>query len=150
MNERLRALYEEDLADARTFRGAEAFLASQARRGWVEPLLAAGALETADDYFHASFVFQHGERLEHWAQAHLLARTAAEQPPCEPQAYVILRGAQGLGAIGGDQARRLVELRPEEIVPAPADDRTVVAGVAALGEGRLLRIIAADRLWSGA
>jgi chemotaxis signal transduction protein len=79
-----------------------------------------------------------------------LARTAAEQPPCEPQAYVILRGAQGLGAIGVDQARRLVELRPEEIVPAPADDRTVVAGVAALGEGRLLRIIAADRLWSGA
>lgn len=79
MNDLLRALYEEDLDDARTFRGAEAFLASQARRGQVEPLLAAGALETAEDYFHASLLYQHGEYLEHWAQAHLLARTAAER-----------------------------------------------------------------------
>lgn len=79
MNEWLRALYEEDRDDARTFRGAEAFLASQARRGLIAPLVAAGGLVTAEDYYHASFLYQHGERLEHWAQAHLLARTAADR-----------------------------------------------------------------------
>lgn len=52
-NDELRALCEEDLADARTFRGDEAFLASQARRGRVEALVAAGALHTAEDYYHA-------------------------------------------------------------------------------------------------
>lgn len=77
MNDELRALCEEDLADARTFRGDEAFLASQARRGRVEALVAAGALHTAEDYYHASRVFQHGERLEHWWRAHELARAAA-------------------------------------------------------------------------
>jgi hypothetical protein len=78
LNDNLRALYEEDLADARTFRGDEPFIASQARRGRVEPIVAAGGLRDADDFFHAALLFQHGERLEHWAQAHLLARTAAD------------------------------------------------------------------------
>jgi hypothetical protein len=79
MNNELRALYEEDRQDAQTFRGEESFVASQARRSRVEALLAAGAVQVAEDFFHASFIFQHGERLEHWAQAHLLARTAAER-----------------------------------------------------------------------
>src|SRR5688500_3652301 len=78
MNEKLRALYEEDIADARTFRGEEAFLASQARRGPVEAIVDSEGLHTAEDYFHATFIYQHGERLEHWAHAHLLARTAAD------------------------------------------------------------------------
>jgi hypothetical protein len=78
VNEALRALYEEDLADARTFRGDEPFIASQARRGRIEPLVAAGELRDAEDFYHAARIFQHGERLEHWAQAHLLAHTAAD------------------------------------------------------------------------
>lgn len=77
MNSELRALYEEDKHDAQTFRDDEAFIASQARRIFVEELLRSGQVQTAEDYFHAAFIFQHGERLEHWAQAHLLARTAA-------------------------------------------------------------------------
>lgn len=76
-NEELRALCAEDLDDARTFRGDEAFVASQARRGRVEELIAAGALATAADYYHAARVLQHGERLAHWWRAHELARTAA-------------------------------------------------------------------------
>jgi hypothetical protein len=78
MNEELRILFDEDIADARTFHGEEAFLASQARRRRVEQILDAGGVQTADDYLHATFIFQHGERLEHWAQAHLLAHTAAD------------------------------------------------------------------------
>ncbi len=78
MNDELRALYEEDIADARTFAGEEALLASQARRARAAALLGAGAVRDADDFLHATFLFQHGERLEHWAMAHLLARTAAD------------------------------------------------------------------------
>src|SRR5690242_4678221 len=91
-NAELHALFEEDRADAQHFRGAEAFLASQARRGRVETLLAAGQVRAADDYFHAAFIFQHGERLEHWAQAHLLARTAAERG--QPRARYLAAAAQ--------------------------------------------------------
>ena len=79
MNDELRAFYEEDRLDAQTWRGEESYVAGQARRSRVEALLAGGAVQAADDFFHASFIFQHGERLEHWAQAHLLARTAAER-----------------------------------------------------------------------
>lgn len=75
-NDELRALFEEDQDDARTFRGDEAFVASQARRGQVEALVAAGALRTAADHYHAARLFQHGERLEHWWRAHELARAA--------------------------------------------------------------------------
>src|SRR5215212_137996 len=78
MNEELRALFEEDRGDARAFRGDEAFIASQGRRVRVAGLLDGGAVQTAEDFYHAGFIFQHGERLEHWAQAHLLARTAAD------------------------------------------------------------------------
>ncbi|MEZ4671366.1 MAG: hypothetical protein R3E39_25980 [Anaerolineae bacterium] len=78
MNHTLRDLYEEDKRDAQTYRGDEAFIASQARRAYVEELLRSGQLQSADDYYHAAFIFQHGERLEHWAQAYLLARTAAD------------------------------------------------------------------------
>src|SRR4051794_30833191 len=78
MNEELAALFEEDRADAQTFQGEEAFLASQARRFHVEQMLVQGKVSSAEDFFHACFIFQHGERLEHWAQAHLLARTAAD------------------------------------------------------------------------
>ncbi len=78
MNQELARLFEEDRSDARTFRGVEAFIASQGRRSRVEALLKTGKLQTAEDYFHAAFVFQHGDSLEYWAQAHLLARTAAD------------------------------------------------------------------------
>lgn len=78
MNEELHALYDEDLADARTFHGEESFLASQGRRQRASKILEAGGVRVAEDFLHATFIFQHGERLEHWAQAHLLARTAAD------------------------------------------------------------------------
>ena len=74
----------------------------------------------------------------------------APVPVPEPQAYIIIRDAGGLGAIGVEQAKQLVRLHPSEIVPAPAGEPGAVAGVVARPEGGLLRIIAAERLWSAA
>ncbi len=74
----LHALYTEDQAECRQWRGAEVFLASQARRARAEALIAAGALHTAADYWHAARLLQHGEALAHWWQGHLLALAAAD------------------------------------------------------------------------
>jgi chemotaxis signal transduction protein len=72
----------------------------------------------------------------------------------EPRAYVILRGTDGLGAIGVDQIKRVAALRPSDIVPPPTEHE-LIAGVVAPGaepgtaseNGGLLRIIAPARLW---
>lgn len=77
-NPSLQALYAEDQIECRQWRGAEVFLASQARRAQAEELIAAGSLHTATDYWHAARLLQHGERLAHWWQAHLLALAAAD------------------------------------------------------------------------
>ena len=79
MNRELRALYTQDQED----RSAEPLPSDlvardAARRMRVEQLIDAGELVTADDYYHAAMVFQHGTSLEHAWQAHVLARTAAE------------------------------------------------------------------------
>ena len=65
-------------------------------------------------------------------------------------AYVILRDAAGLGAIGVDQIKRVVALRPDDIAPPPTEHdliEGVVAPGTASGDGGLLRIIAPARLW---
>lgn len=48
------------------------------RRQRVSELLAAGQITTADDYFHAALIYQHGESLDDIWQAHTLARRATE------------------------------------------------------------------------
>jgi hypothetical protein len=60
MHRELHALYQEDLTDARTFRGDEAFLASQARRARVAIIIETDGLHTTDDFFHAAFVYSMG------------------------------------------------------------------------------------------
>lgn len=77
-NAQLSALFAEDQSDTVTFRGAQAFLASQARRSIAQRLIAEGLAYTANDYFHAAMLLQHGEKLEHWEQARQLALKAVE------------------------------------------------------------------------
>ena len=47
-----------------------------ARQGRVRALLDAGQLRTADDYYAAAFVFQHGQKPEDHLLAHVLAMAA--------------------------------------------------------------------------
>jgi hypothetical protein len=46
------------------------------RRERAEQLLDAGALHTADDFYDAAFVFQHGDTANNFIKAHLLATVA--------------------------------------------------------------------------
>jgi hypothetical protein len=48
------------------------------RRCRVDELVAEGELATADDYFHAAMIFQHGGSLAYFWRAHELALRAAE------------------------------------------------------------------------
>jgi hypothetical protein len=56
----------------------------RARRHRVEELVASEALQAPGDYFHAAMVFQHGEKLDDFWQAHELAKRGAElgHPNC--------------------------------------------------------------------
>jgi chemotaxis signal transduction protein len=64
-------------------------------------------------------------------------------------AYIVLRAAEGLGAIAVDQVRRLVRLRPADIIPAARGRDGVIAALASSDGGGVLHLIAADRRWSG-
>ncbi|HTT98305.1 MAG TPA: hypothetical protein VMF58_09665 [Rhizomicrobium sp.] len=46
------------------------------RRARTRQLLADGALKTAEDYWEAAFVFQHGEATDDFLEAHVLAKVA--------------------------------------------------------------------------
>ncbi len=84
MNKELQALYEEDQADRRAFEQLDQEQLQQvlqrdrARRQRVEELVGSEALQAPEDYFHAAMVFEHGETLEHFWQAHELAKRGAE------------------------------------------------------------------------
>ena|SRR5439155_1578759 len=90
MNTELQALYEEDQADRQAFEQLDheqlqlVLQRDRARRQRVEELVEREALQTAEDYFHAAMVFQHGETLDDFWRAHELVRKGAElgHPNC--------------------------------------------------------------------
>lgn len=47
--------------------------ADEARRAQSQALLDAGKLSSADDFYHAAYVFQHGDKAEDCLKAHALA-----------------------------------------------------------------------------
>ncbi|HVB15710.1 MAG TPA: chemotaxis protein CheW [Stellaceae bacterium] len=59
---------------------------------------------------------------------------------------VILRGPDGLGAIGVERIKQVVRLRAEDLMPLPAEHDLIEA--VATADGKLLGIIAVERLWS--
>jgi hypothetical protein len=77
-NEELRRIYEEDQADRRGQVHPDILSRDRARRERVDELFNAGGLRSAEDHLHAAFIFQHGDRLEHYWQAHELAMRAVE------------------------------------------------------------------------
>lgn len=77
-NDELRRIYEEDQADRRGQMSPDIWARDRARRERVDAIFSAGGLRTAEDHLRAAFVFQHGDRLEHYWQAHELAMRAVE------------------------------------------------------------------------
>jgi hypothetical protein len=90
MIKELQALYDQDQADRSAFEQLDhkqrrkMLQRDRARRQRVEELLGSEMLQAPEDFFHAAMIFQHGERLEHFWQAHELARKGAElgHPNC--------------------------------------------------------------------
>lgn len=54
-------------------------IADRGRRARTEALLDAGALNSGADFYHAAFVFQHGDKPDDYLKAHLLAVVAASR-----------------------------------------------------------------------
>lgn len=79
MNQELLAIINEDQADrAAAGLHADYLKRDRARRARVREIVAAGALPSADDYLVAALVFQHGETIDDYWQAHELAVKSKE------------------------------------------------------------------------
>ena len=84
MNKELQSLYEQDQADRKDFKTfaqqkrQDMGERDRIRRQRVEELLQSEPLESPEDYFHAAMIFQHGDSLEYYWQAHELAKKGAE------------------------------------------------------------------------
>ena len=79
-NPEMTALFEADQAARQSDRPIDWSVVAQqdlARRTRTRQLLDAGALQSADDYWHAAFVFQHGGEPGDHLMAHTLALIAA-------------------------------------------------------------------------
>ncbi len=77
-NQELEAICEADQQDRKGDISPGLVERDRARRKRVEELVAAKALHTKEDYFHAALVFQHGEELADYWQAHELAKKASK------------------------------------------------------------------------
>ena len=84
MIQELAELYEEDqsdragdLSNANPEQCAKIEERDQRRRTRVIEIVHEDNLETADDYYHAAMVLQHGNEPEHFLLAHVLATAAA-------------------------------------------------------------------------
>jgi hypothetical protein len=77
-NAAMTALFDADQADRKQAHIDWSILspADMKRRQETQALLDAGALQSGADFFHAAFVFQHGQVPEDFLKAHLLAMVA--------------------------------------------------------------------------
>lgn len=81
INAELRAIYQADQDDRRDGPAIDWKLVGPrdaARMKRVRELADAGALKHSDDFLHAAFVFQHGEKPEHFLQAQRWSLRAVE------------------------------------------------------------------------
>ncbi len=84
-NPELQSMYENDQGDrSKPYDEIDWAVVSERdrqHRERVKELLAAGAVKTANDYYHAAMVFQHGSQPEEARQAHELAKQAVALDP---------------------------------------------------------------------
>lgn len=86
-------------------------VADKQRRARTQALIDAGKLNSADDYYHAAYVFQHGDEAEDYLKAHAFAVLAAARGKREASwiaAATLDRYLQRIGQpqIYGTQFRR--------------------------------------------
>ncbi|MCA1665330.1 MAG: hypothetical protein LC659_13880 [Myxococcales bacterium] len=89
MNDELAAIFIADQADRNDWQRIDWAIVQprdEARLRRVEEILAAGAVVTADDHYHAAMVLQHGIAVEHARRAHELARRAVALDPAHEKA----------------------------------------------------------------
>lgn len=84
MNDELRLLFETDQAERIDHPpyGTPEYWAlrerDRLRRVRVTEIIASGGCTSAEDFYHAALIFQHGDALEEIAQAHQLAKQSAD------------------------------------------------------------------------
>ncbi len=85
LNAELTRLYDEDQADRagpyEQLDWSKITPRDQARRTRVDEIVARGGARTADDYYHAAMVYQHGNSTDEIERAHDLAVKAVELDP---------------------------------------------------------------------
>lgn len=78
-NSELKALFDADQADRSggpDIDWSQVAPRDRERRAATRAMLDAGQVRTADDYYHAAFIFQHGDQADDYLLAHALAVTA--------------------------------------------------------------------------
>jgi hypothetical protein len=81
-NEELAAMFAADQAaraDGTTAGGIMGAMQDAERRARTRAMLEANQIRTAQDYFHAAFIFQHGGEADDYLLAHALAVTAVSK-----------------------------------------------------------------------
>jgi hypothetical protein len=80
LNAELLAIFEADQNDRKSGAEMDSGVTERdaARRSRVAEIIAVGALQSADDYLHAAFIFQHGDQIDDYWKAHELALKAVE------------------------------------------------------------------------
>jgi len=81
-NHEMTGIYDQDQADRQHVPGKSIDWSvvgprDAARRAQVQALIAAGGLHSGADFYHAAFVFQHGDEAADYLKAHVLAVAAA-------------------------------------------------------------------------
>lgn len=75
-NAELKAMFDADQAaraETSKVEPLDRYKADHARRRRAREIMAVGQLKTGDDFYHAAFLFQHGEKAEDFLLAHALA-----------------------------------------------------------------------------
>ena len=148
MNKELQTLYEEDQADRATFfeqsdteQLQQVLQRDRARRQRAAELMGSEALQDPEDYFHAAMIFQHGETLDDYWQAHELARKGSElgHPNClwlTAAAYDRWLANQGKPQKYGTQyiSRDNEPYRLWDVDPATTDEERAAWNVPSLAE----------------
>lgn len=123
------------------------------RRPRVMELLQPGALRSSDDYFHAAFIFQHGDTTDDYRLAHALAAISWKLDPSNLESRWLVAAtwdrlllSQGQPQWYGTQSQQVSHVAPDgstdtspwELLPidenAVTDSERVAMGVPTLAE----------------